>query len=50
MWDYIKRVGVRICYSSVFGESWVLESKQLSGSSTWTPIAKCDSQPAGMDF
>lgn len=50
MWDYIKRVGVRICYSSVFGESWVLESKQLSGSSTWAPIAKCESQPAGMDF
>jgi hypothetical protein len=50
MWDYIKRVGVRICYSSVFGESWVLESQQLSGSSTWTPIAKCGAQPAGMDF
>ena len=50
MWTYIKRVSVRVCYSSVFGESWVLESKQLSTASTWTPVAKCDSQPAGMDF
>jgi hypothetical protein len=41
---------VRVCYSSVFGDSWMLESKQLSGASTWTPIAKCNSQPAGMDF
>lgn len=50
MWDYIKRVSVRICYSSVFGESWVLESRQLSTASTWTPVASCDSQPADMDF
>lgn len=50
MWDYIKRVSVRICYSSVFGESWVLESRQLSTASTWTPVARCDSQPADMDF
>lgn len=50
MWDYIKRVSVRICYSSVFGESWVLESRKLSTASTWTPVASCDSQPADMDF
>ena len=50
MWEYIKRVGVRVCYSSVFGESWVLESKQLSTVSTWTPTARCDTQPEGMDF
>ena len=50
MWDYIKRVSVRVCYSSVFGESWVLESKQLTTASTWMPIAKCDSLPAGLDF
>jgi hypothetical protein len=50
MWDYIKRVGVRVCYSSVFGESWMLESKRLTETSTWTPIAACESQPANMDF
>jgi len=50
MWEYIKRVGVRVCYSSVFGESWVLETRQLSTRSTLTPVATCDKQPADMDF
>jgi len=50
MWDYIKRVSVRVCYSSVFKESWVLESRHLTTKSTRTLIASCDTQPAGADF
>jgi hypothetical protein len=50
LWDYIKRVGVRVCYSSVFGESWILEGKHLGGGSNWTSVAKCGGQPVGADF
>lgn len=50
MWEYVKRIGVRVCYSSVFGDSWVLESKQLSGTSTWTPVAQCGKQSPNLDF
>lgn len=50
MWDYVKRVSIRVCYSSVFGESWLLESKHLGTVSTLTPLDKCGAQPQGMDF
>lgn len=46
MWDYVTRVGPRVCYSSVFGESWVLESKLLSGASARTSGDTCGHQPA----
>ncbi|HEY6924688.1 MAG TPA: hypothetical protein VI653_14540 [Steroidobacteraceae bacterium] len=49
-WTYVKRIAIRICYGSVFDEDWLLVTAQLSTSSTWQSVSKCEQQPKDMDF
>lgn len=49
-WKSIARVGVRICYASVFDEHWVVESKALGHQVTWREIASCPAQADSVDF
>lgn len=48
-WDSVGRITVRVCYSSVFGDSWMV-SDTLGKSSKWTTIGKCPAQAAGTDL
>src|SRR5438105_8706449 len=49
-WQWIARVSIAICYSSVFGDSWVVTDDHLGGSSTWRSVDACPSQATGVDF
>lgn len=50
-WDQIKRVGVTVCYASVFGERWELAGPKLGGGKIdWTPVTQCPAQPATSSF
>lgn len=49
-WQYIGRVGVRICYSSVFGEHWQFTADHVGGKRTWTSVPSCPAQPPNADF
>jgi hypothetical protein len=48
-WKYVTRITLRICYTSIFGEAWLLSS-HIGGSDVWTPVKDCANQPPGMDF
>jgi len=44
-WDYIHRVGVTICYRSVFDEYWLMSQPELGGTEvTWTSVSRCPEQ------
>ncbi|MFL5501553.1 MAG: hypothetical protein ACJ79Q_09995 [Gemmatimonadaceae bacterium] len=50
-WKSIARVGVRVCYASVFDEHWIVESKKLGdGPISWADIARCPPQADSADF
>lgn len=50
-WDQIHRVGITVCYASVFGEHWVLAGPKLGGGKIdWTTVARCGLQPAATSF
>jgi len=49
-WEWVARVAVTVCYSSVFNESWVVNDDHLGGTSTWRSVAACPSQASGADF
>lgn len=49
-WDYVKRVSIKVCYTSVFDEAWLLSDDSLGSGSTWQSVAKCAPQPKGFDF
>jgi hypothetical protein len=49
-WSAIGRVGVRVCYASVFGEDWELTEAHLGGKSVWSSVARCPDQPPDTDF
>jgi hypothetical protein len=50
-WDHIRRVGITVCYASVFGDHWELDAPRLGGGKLkWTPVARCDAQPAASAF
>jgi hypothetical protein len=46
---WISRVVVRLCYSSVFDESWIL-TDTLGKSTRWARVDKCPAQPANTDL
>jgi hypothetical protein len=48
-WKSIARVGVSICYSSVFDQHWVVESKRLGGPNVWRDAARCPDQADSAD-
>src|SRR5437773_5529500 len=49
-WEWVARVAVTICYSSVFNESWVVNDDHLGGTSTWRSVAACPRQARGSTF
>ncbi len=50
-WKTVGRVGLTICYSSVFEEYWVLRDSAVGNSRTrWEPATGCPTQVAGEDF
>jgi hypothetical protein len=50
-WDQVGRVGVTVCYASVFGEHWELAGPKLGGGKIeWTRVAGCAAQPAASSF
>jgi hypothetical protein len=50
-WTYIRRVGVSICFRSVFDERWMMTNPQLGGGTTdWKPTKRCPPQPSNASF
>jgi len=49
-WKSIARVGVNICYSSVFDQYWVVESKGLGGPTVRREMPACPAQADSVDF
>lgn len=49
-WEWVGRIAVTICYSSVFNESWVVNDDHLGGSTAWQSVAACPSQANGAAF
>src|SRR3954464_193070 len=49
-WEWVGRLSVRVCYSSVFGDSWLVSDDHLGGSSRWTSVKSCPSQPKQDDL
>lgn len=49
-WTAMARVGVQVCYRSVFDEFWIVESKSLGHGITWNQVANCPPQPDSTDF
>jgi hypothetical protein len=49
-WKSIARVGVSICYSSVFDQYWVVESKALGVSVVRREMQACPAQADSVDF
>ena len=49
-WKAIARVGMTICYTSVFQQHWVVESKSLGHGILWRDVAACPAQPINTEF
>lgn len=49
-WTSIARVGLRVCYASVFDEHWIVESKALGGPVSWREVVRCPAQADSADF
>jgi hypothetical protein len=49
-WKAVGRVGLILCYSSVFDESWMLRDAHLGDRTQWEPVAGCPAQMTGEDF
>jgi hypothetical protein len=48
-WDYATRIRLQVCYTSIFGEAWLLSS-HVGGADVWKPVKDCPAQPAHADF
>jgi len=51
--DFLKavaRVGISICYSSVFEEYWMLHDDHVGGRTTWQQVPGCPTQREGEDY
>lgn len=48
-WAAVGRVSLRVCYSDVFEDSWVV-TDTLGKTDTWSEVGKCPPQPNGIDF
>jgi len=49
-WDRVGRIGVTICYASVFDEYWTVSTEHLGTKDVWRPVDRCPTQPEGTDF
>lgn len=48
-WPTVQRVGVAVCYASVFGDGWMLTT-HLGGTDVWHSVDSCPAQPPGTGF
>jgi hypothetical protein len=49
-WDRIGRIGVTICYASVFDDFWIVSSEHLGTKNVWREVAHCPAQAKNTDF
>ncbi len=49
-WNYIRRVGVQVCYASVFGDLWLYDVPHIGTKNSWRSVARCPDQPPNADF
>lgn len=49
-WTAVHRVGLTVCYSSVFDEYWVMRDAGIGGRTRWEAATGCPAQAAGEDF
>jgi hypothetical protein len=49
-WDAIGRIGIAVCYRSVFGEAWSVTARALGSTQSWRAEPSCAPQPAGTDL
>jgi hypothetical protein len=49
-WKSIGRVGLTICYGSVFDEYWQLRDARLGGRTVWESVPDCPPQPTNAEF
>jgi hypothetical protein len=49
-WKAIARVGIALCYRSVFDQYWIVESKRLGEGSTWSDVDHCAPQDTSANF
>jgi hypothetical protein len=48
-WNYVTRIRLKVCYTSIFGDAWVLSS-HIGGADVWTVVKDCPAQPRDMAF
>jgi hypothetical protein len=46
-WKSVHRVGLSVCYSSVFGEYWQLRDSAIGGRTRWETVDHCPPQNDG---
>lgn len=49
-WDSVGRLGVTVCYTSVFGEAWSVAAKSVGGDLIWRSVRSCPAQLRGTEF
>jgi hypothetical protein len=49
-WDSIARIGMTVCYASVFGESWTLSAAHVGQLLVWRQTDHCGPQPSNTQF
>ena len=49
-WQSVGRVGLSLCYSSVFGESWLLHDTHVGQRTTYADVPRCPAPVTGEDF
>ena len=49
-WSWVGRVTLRVCYTSVFDESWIVSDDHLGGTSRWQSVGHCPAPVAGTDL
>ena len=49
-WTVIGRVGVSVCYASVFDEHWLLTVPQVGQVLHWRSVDSCPAQPPAASF
>jgi hypothetical protein len=49
-WDHIGRIGVTICYASVFDDFWIVSSEHLGAKNVWREVAHCPAHAKNTDF
>jgi hypothetical protein len=49
-WSAVRRVGITVCYSSVFEEHWIMRDSGIGGRTRWEPASGCPAQADGEDF